>query len=63
MAPVPHADVSYADPETEHQHHHYTGNRIPWYVHLLWITYWVFAITFVIRYLFPELPIEMISPP
>ena len=52
-----------APAEIEHQFHHYTGNRIPWYVRLMWIGFWVFAVYYVIRYLFPNLQIELLSPP
>lgn len=57
------AKVPTADAETEHQNHHYTGNRIPWYVHLLWVSYWVFAIAYAVKYFVPDLQVEMISPP
>lgn len=46
-------------PEAEHQHHHYSGNDIPWYVRAIWIGFWVFAITYTIRFLFPAMQIEL----
>jgi hypothetical protein len=45
--------------EAEHRHHRYVGNRIPWYVHLLWVLFWTFAVLYVVRYLFPDLQREM----
>ena len=45
--------------ESEHQYHHYTGSRIPWYVRLLWLGFWVFAIAYTIRYLFPAVQVEL----
>ena len=53
----------YAPAEIEHQFHHYTGNRIPWYVRLLWILFWVFAVYYTLSYLFPALRVELTSPP
>ncbi len=50
-------------PETEHQYHHYTGNRIPWYLRLMWLLFWVFAVYYTLTYLFPALRIELTSPP
>ncbi|MCO6455535.1 MAG: hypothetical protein J5I93_09590 [Pirellulaceae bacterium] len=46
-------------PEVEHQHHHYTGNAIPWYVRLIWVGFWVFAVYYTIQYLFPALQFEL----
>lgn len=55
-----------ADPhstESEHQFHNYTGNRIPWYVRLIWIGFWTFVVIYTVRYLFPAMQIELVSPP
>jgi len=52
-----------APAEVEHQFHHYTGNRIPWYVRLLWILFWIFAVYYTLTYLFPALRIELAAPP
>lgn len=49
--------------DVEHQFHHYTGNRIPWYVRLLWILFWIFAVYYTLTYLFPALRIELTTPP
>ncbi|REJ64841.1 MAG: hypothetical protein DWQ31_20370 [Planctomycetota bacterium] len=45
--------------ETEHRHHHYVGSRIPWYVRLIWIGFWTFAVYYTIRYLVPALREEL----
>ncbi len=50
-------------PEAEGRFHTYVGNRIPWYVRLIWLLFWVFAIYYVIAYLFPDLQTEIINPP
>jgi hypothetical protein len=49
--------------EVEHQHHDYVGNDIPWYVRAIWIGFWIFAIAYTIRYLFPALQVELIQRP
>lgn len=49
--------------EQEHAWHFYRGNAIPWYVRMIWIGFWIFAIWYVIQHLFPALQIELISPP
>ena len=49
--------------ETEHRWHSYVGNRIPWYVRLIWLLFWVLAIYYSIRYLFPALQVEIVTPP
>ncbi len=49
--------------EQEHRYHHYTGNAIPWYVRLIWILFWVFAIYYAVRYLLPTMQVELVTPP
>jgi hypothetical protein len=49
--------------EEEGQFHTYVGNRIPWYVRLIWLCFWVFAVYYVIAYLFPDLRTEILAPP
>ena len=50
-------------PETEQQFHQYVGNRIPWYVRAIWIGFWIFAIYYTVKYLFPSLQIELLQRP
>lgn len=47
----------------EGRYHTYTGNRIPWYVRLIWLMFWVFAVSYVFLYLFPALQVEITNPP
>lgn len=47
----------------ENRFHTYVGNRIPWYVRLIWLCFWVFAVYYVITYLFPDLQTEILNPP
>ncbi len=49
----PMSDVDGAPAEVENQFHNYTTNRIPWYVRMVWIGFWCFAVYYTIRYLFP----------
>ena len=41
------------------QYHHYVGNAIPWYVRLMWLGFWVLAVYYTIRYLFPAIQTEL----
>ena len=50
-------------PEAEHRHHRYVGNAIPWYVRAIWIGFWIFAVYYTVRYLFPALQVELIQRP
>jgi hypothetical protein len=49
--------------EAEHRFHHYTSNAIPWYVRLIWVGFWIFAVAYTIRFLFPAMQIELIQRP
>lgn len=49
--------------EVEHRYHRYTGTRIPWFVHLLWVSFWIFAVWYILRFLFPMIQREFSSPP
>ena len=54
-------DVENNSAEAEHKFHHNTGNRIPWYVRLIWLGFWAFAIIYTIRFLFPTVQSEFFS--
>lgn len=47
----------------EHKFHDYRGNRIPWYVRLIWLGFWIMAIYYIVNWTFPTLQIELTSPP
>jgi hypothetical protein len=55
--------IESTSPEAEGRFHTYVGNRIPWYVRLMWLCFWVFAVYYVITYLFPDLQSEILNPP
>ena len=49
--------------KVESQYHTYVGTRIPWYVRLIWVLFWIFAVYYVITFLFPDLQREIFNPP
>ena len=49
-------------PADDSRYHRYTSNAIPWFVRLIWLGFWVFAIYYTVRYLFPGLQTELLSP-
>ena len=49
--------------EAESKYHHYRGNEIPWYVRLIWLGFWVLAVVYTIRWLFPALQVELSQKP
>jgi hypothetical protein len=57
------APVKDTSAEMEHRWHSYVGNRIPWYVRLMWLCFWVFAVYYTITYLFPALQVEIVPSP
>ncbi len=52
-----------SSPAQENRFHHYRGNAIPWYVRLIWIGFWIFAIVYTVQYLFPDLQRELLHSP
>lgn len=50
-------------PEIENRFHKYISNRIPWYVHLMWVLFWVFVVGYVLSFLLPALKVELVTPP
>ncbi len=50
-------------PQEEGRFHSYRTNIIPWYVHLLWVAFWIGSIAYVLRYLIPAMQVELTSPP
>jgi hypothetical protein len=64
MSEVTHATPpEQSTPEQEHAYHHYRGNVIPWYVRAIWIGFWIYTVVYIIRYFFPAMQVELISPP
>ena len=55
--------LSEGSPATEHRFHDYVGNDIPWYVRAIWIGFWIFAVTYTIRFLLPAMQVELLQRP
>lgn len=53
------AQVEKHTPEVEGKFHAYRGNEIPWYVRLMWLGFWILAVAYTIRLLFPALRREL----
>jgi hypothetical protein len=49
------SDVKSSSLNEERQHLRYRGNKIPLFVRLIWIGYWVFAIYYAIQFFLPAL--------
>lgn len=47
--------------QSEHQHHHYRSNEIPWWLRGIWIGFWIFAVYYTIKYLVPALQLELFT--
>ena len=47
------------DIRSEGEFHNYTSNSIPWYVRLMWLGFWILAVTYTIRFLFPAVQSEL----
>ena len=50
-------------PQEDHRYHYYTGSRIPWYLRLMWLLFWCFSAYYAIRFFFPALQQEIVTPP
>ena len=44
--------------EQELQHHTYSTSDIPWYVRVIWLLFWVFAIYYSVTYVLPAIQTE-----
>jgi hypothetical protein len=50
-------------PEEENKHHRYLGNFIPWNVPVLWVLFAIFVIYYTLRWIFPAMRTELVTPP
>jgi len=60
---APDSNAPATAPEVEHQLHNYKTSRIPWFVHLIWISFWIVAVSYIWRYLIPAMRVEIPNPP
>ena len=49
--------------EQENRQLRYFGNQIPWYIHAMWVLFWLGVIAYHVAYLIPALKSELLSPP
>ena len=49
-------------PEAEGRYHNYVGNRIPWFVRVMWLGFWCIAVYYFVQHLFPDLQTELLVP-
>lgn len=47
------AESPHPTPEQERSFHTYTTHRIPWFVHVMWVSFWILFIWYVVRYAIP----------
>ena len=45
--------------DVDSKFHRYAGNSIPWYVRLIWVVFWAFAVYYAIAYLLPSIQTEL----
>jgi hypothetical protein len=57
------ADQELQNALEEGKHHRYAGYAIPWYVHVIWLSFWILCIYYVLAYLFPAMRAEIVNPP
>lgn len=50
-------------PEQESRYHTYSSHVIPWYVRLIWLSFWLFAIAYAVTHFLPSLQTELLAPP
>ncbi len=43
----------------DRRYHNYTSNDIPWYVRFMWLGFWILAVVYTIRFLFPAVQAEL----
>ncbi len=52
-----------ASPDQELRFHTYVSHTIPWYVRMIWLVFWIFAIAYAISFFLPAIQVELLSPP
>lgn len=57
------SDSEQTSAEADQRFHNYTTNDIPWYVRLIWLLFWAFIVYYTVKYFFPVIQTEMVSPP
>ena len=57
------SDNDQDSPQAEGRYHSYRTHAIPWYVHLLWVSFWIGAISYALKFMIPAMQSELMSPP
>lgn len=52
-----------AEAEQDLRVHTYVSHVIPWYVRLMWLVFWIFAIAYALSNFVPAIQNELLSPP
>lgn len=55
--------VEQPTPVEENRYHSYEGSAIPWYIRVMWLGFWIFAIALTLKYLIPAIQVELVNPP
>ena len=50
--------VEAASAEQELEHHTYRSSEIPWWVRMIWLLFWVFAVYYSVKYVLPAIQSE-----
>jgi hypothetical protein len=48
------SEAPHRTPQEDRAFHTYETHRIPWYVRLIWVGFWIGAIWYVIRFAIPS---------
>lgn len=49
--------------DAEARHLTYTSNAIPWFIRLMWVAFWIFAIGYAVSFFLPAIQRDLVSPP
>lgn len=41
----------------------YVSNAIPWFVRMMWLLFWIFAIAYAVTFFLPAIQKELVTPP
>lgn len=61
--PSPPSSAEAGAVEQELRYHTYVSHVIPWYVRLIWLVFWIFAIGYIIANFLPAIQTELLTPP
>ncbi len=47
------ADSPNTEPKQDRRYHTYTTHRIPWYIRVMWLCFWIGMIWYIVTYAIP----------